>query len=118
MSGKVKSLLLAAYALPYPFLAMWEDAAFGSLWFYGVMIIALILLGRYSIRNGYHGTMFAGNGLSLLLSLLCSLPFLDTVRWSYYFKPFSALQMLFFLFAIILLIELTVLWVKKKRESL
>lgn len=114
----VKWKLLAAYAIPYPFLAMWEDASFGTLWCYGIMIAALTVLGRYSIRKGYHKIMLAGNGVSLLLSLLCAWPFLETTRWQWYFKPFSALQLLFFLFAVILLLELTALWVKKKRETL
>ena len=116
MSGRVK--LFLAYGIPWPVLAMWEDAAFGTLWCYGGMILTLTLLGRYAIRNGLHKVMFAGNFLSLLLSLLCSIPFLQTTRWQWYFKPFSALQMLFFLFAVILLLELTALWVKKKRETL
>lgn len=116
MPGKVK--LLLAYAVPYPFLAMWEDAAFGTLWCYGGMILALTLLGRYAIRKGLHWVMLAGNGLSLLLSLLCALPFLDTVRWSWYFKPFSPVQMLLFLMTVTVLLELTVLWRKKKRENL
>ena len=113
MSGKLKLLLFIAYALPYPFLAMWEDAAFGSLWCYGIMILSLVLLGRFSIRNNLQKMMFSGNALSLLLSLLFTSLF-QTEKWLWYFKPFSPLQMPVFLRVLIILLELFAIRCAKK----
>lgn len=105
MSGRVKFVLLAAYALPYPFLALWEDAAFGTLWCYGGMILALTLLGRFAVRRVLHWVMFAGNGLSFLLSLLCVRLF-QTEKWLWYFKPLSAVQMVLVLIGVTFFLEL------------
>ena len=104
MSKNPLPFLLVAYAIPYPFLAMWEDAAFGTLWFYGVMILALFLLGRFSIRRKLCKVMFAGNFISLLVSLLCVHLF-QTEKWLWYFKPFSSVQMLLLLTTVIILTE-------------
>lgn len=105
MSGRLKLPLFIAYSLPYPFLAMWEDAAFGSLWCYGITILSLVLLGRFSIHRKLYKVMFGGNILSLLLSLLCVSLF-QTEKWLWYFKPFSPLQMPVFLSVLIILSEL------------
>jgi len=105
MSRKQTVFLLVAYSLPYPFLAMWEDAAFGSLWCYGITILSLVLLGRFSIHRKLYKVMFAGNALSLLLSLLCT-HFFQTEKWLWYFTPFSPFQMPVFLSVLIILLEL------------
>ena len=115
MSGRVKFFLLAAYALPYPFLAMWEDAACGTLWCYGGMLLALTLLGRFAIRKGLYGVMFLGNGLSFLLSLLCIRLF-QTEKWLWYFKPLSAVQLLVLLTAAVVFVEFLAWLFKRKKE--
>ena len=113
MSGRLKLLLFIAYSLPYPFLAMWEDAAFGSLWCYGIMILFLVLLGRFTIRRTLYKVMFSGNALSLFLSLICT-HFFQTEKWLWYFKPFSPLQMPIFLSVLIILGELFAIRCVKK----
>lgn len=105
MSGRVKFVLLAAYALPYPFLALWEDAAFGTLWCYGGMILVLTLLGRFAIRRKLYCVMFAGNSLSLLLSVLCTKLF-QAEKWLWYFKPLSPVQMVLVLIGVTFFLEL------------
>ena len=107
-----KALLFLAYALPYPFLAMWEDATFGTAWCYGLSILLLILLCRISIKRKLTKTMLAGNALSLLLSLLLVSLF-RTEKWLWYFTPFTPLQMPLFLTALTVLLELFALRVTK-----
>lgn len=111
-----KWMLLLAYAIPYPFLAMWEDAAFGTLWCYVGMVLVLVLLGRFSIRAGLGRVMFAGNGLSFLLSLFCVQLF-QTEKWSWYFKPLSPVQLLVLLSVMIVFFELFAVWLKKNRRN-
>ena len=100
-----KIFLFLAYAIPYPFLAMWEDAAFGTGWCYGVFALVLILLWRVSAKHKLVKTMLAGNAVSLLLSFLC-VSLVQSEKWLWYFKPFSAMQLPFFLTVFIVFLEL------------
>lgn len=107
-----KTLLFLAYAIPYPFIAMWEDATFGSAWCYGVFTLVLILLWRISAKYNLKKAMLTGNAASLLLSLLCVI-IVQNEKWLWYFKPFSAMQLPFFLMAFVILLELFALRVRK-----
>ena len=112
--SKFAYLLLCA--IPYPFFAMWEDALFGSCWLYGVMLLAHLFLWRTAKRKGLGRLLFLGNSLSLLLSLLC-IQLFQTEKWLWYFKPFSAEQLAFFLCAAITLWEFVVFRTAMRKEN-
>lgn len=85
----IRLLLLIGYCIPYAFLAMNGDASYGTMLFYGVMIICLTFLTRGIIRTKNIAIIFIGNILSYLSSYLFMLQE-QTEKWSWYFKPFTA----------------------------
>ena len=113
---KKNFLFLLLCAIPYPFLAMWEDAAYGSCYLYGVMLLAHSLLCRAAIGKKAFRPLLLGNAVSLLLSLLC-IQLFQTEKWLWYFKPFPAEQLAFFLCAAITLWEFVVFRTAMRREN-
>ena len=113
--SKFAYLLLCA--IPYPFFAMWEDAAYGSCWLYGVMLLAHFFLWHVAKRKGLGRLLLLGNALSLLPTLLC-IHLFQTEKWLWYFKPFSAPQLALFLTAALTLWELAALYLSRKRGIL
>ena len=113
---KFSALYLLLCAIPYPFLAMWEDATYGSCWLYGVMLLTHIFLWRIAKRKGLGRLLFLGNSLSLLPSLLC-IHLFQTEKWLWYFKPFSAVQLAVFLTTALTLWELAALHLSRRRDG-
>ena len=103
-------------AIPYPFLAMWEDASFGSCWCYAGMFLAHLFLYRAAKGKGLGRLLLLGNGLSLLLSLLC-IQLFQTEKWLWYFKPFSAVQLAVSLVAVLTLWEPAALRLAARKED-
>ena len=114
---KFSAVYLLLCAIPYPFLAMWEDAAYGSGYLYGVMLLAHLFLWRAAKRKSLGRLLLLGNCLSLLPTLLC-IHFFQTEKWLWYFKPFSAPQLALFLTAALTLWELAALYLSRKRGIL
>ena len=89
----VKIVLLAAYCVPFPFLAVWGDGMHGTMLLYGVMIAAYLLMGILCCRtkNGFIMIIggIAGSVLSLAAAKLSGIQSMD-----YYFKPFNAFGMI------------------------
>lgn len=112
----MNALLLAAYTVPYFFLAMWEDAAFGTLWCYLLTILAFSRLLRFVSRRGLTKLLLLGNSFSFFTSLLC-IHFFQAEKWSWYFKPFSPVQLLMVLSVLALLLQLLFLQINKKQNT-
>ena len=113
---KKNFLFLLLCAIPYPFLAMWEDAAYGSCYLYGVMLLAHSLFCRTAIGKKAFRPLLLGNAVSLLLSLLC-IQLFQTEKWLWYFKPFPAEQLAALLCAAITLWEFVVFRTAMRREN-
>lgn len=100
-----KVLLLAAYCIPYAFLAMNGDARSGTMAFYGLMLLCLSLLQFLSVKTGNRSLMLPGNFCSFISSYVCMLLF-QTEKWSWYFKPFTGAQLLIMISVGLLLFQL------------
>jgi len=100
----MKVLLLLGYCTPFVFLAMYEDASSGSLWFYLVMIFGFSGLSYGSAKIKSPWLVVLGNGISFVSSCLFAWHF-QTEKWEYYFKPFLPNQLLIFETVIALLIQ-------------
>ena len=84
----LKILLLAAYCVPYSFLAVNGDGTSGTMMFYGVMIAALIVLCALSVKTHNTWIVIVGSILSGVSSYLtASLSGLEPM--GHYFKPFT-----------------------------
>ena len=83
----IRAVLLLGYCAPFVFLAMNEDATFGSLWFYLVMIIGYGALCYGSVKTKNSWIVVVGNVLSFASTRIFAWRF-RTEKWEYYFKPF------------------------------
>ena len=82
---------IAACCIPYAFLCLWGDAAHGTMLLYlPGLAVCLFLMRRF---RRISPALFAGHGLSFLSSCLC-LHLYRAERWQWYFKPFSAFQLI------------------------
>lgn len=111
----IKVLLLLGYCIPFVFLAMNEDALFGTLWFYLIMIIGFSTLCYISAKTKNLWIVFVGNILSFVSSLIFTWNF-QTEKWGYYFKPFSGNQLIVFETIIAAVIQIVVAARIKKRR--
>lgn len=62
----LKILLLVAYCVPYSFLAVNGDGTSGTMLFYGVMVVAFVVLCTLSIKT--HNAWIIVVGSMLMLS--------------------------------------------------
>lgn len=85
----IRLWLLAAYCVPYVFIAVSGDEAFRTAWFYGIPAAGFILLCWLSLRTKNIAVIFLGNILSFAssygLAKLCGLE-----ERGEYFKPFTS----------------------------
>ena len=100
-----KALLILGYCLPFVFLAMNEDAATGTLWFYLIMIVGFSTLCLGSIKTKNTSIVLVGNILSFVSSCIFAWLF-QTEKWEYYFKPFLPNQLIIFETIIVFLIQI------------
>ena len=114
---KVRTPLLVGigYCIPFVFLSMWEDARFGTLWFYFVMIACLCVLCCSVARSKSTYMIFVGNLLSFISSNVFFKLF-QTEKWQYYFKPFSGYGLIVFESIVVFVLQmLLLLYLRKKR---
>lgn len=85
----LKILLLVAYCVPYSFLAVNGDGTSGTMLFYGVMVVAFVVLCTLSIKTHNAWIIVVGSILSGVSSYLtASLSGLEPM--GHYFKPFTS----------------------------
>ena len=104
---KTKILLILAYCVPFVFLAMNEDALYGSLWFYLVMILGFCTLSYVCAKTENKWIIAVGNILSFASSCIFAW-ILKTEKWEYYFKPFLPNQLIIFETVIASLVQLII----------
>lgn len=99
--------LLLCYSIPFVFLAMNEDAAVGTPYFYFVMIIAFGFLCFGSIKLKKLWVVVSGNILSFASSCVFAWIF-QTEKWEWYFKPFLPNQLIIFEMVIVFVIQIII----------
>lgn len=85
----MKRWIWLGYCVPWAYLALWGDAAHGTVLLYALMAAAFFLLCRGSKLK----TVLLGNLLSLMASGLCLWAFGPADAAGYY-KPFTAWSLL------------------------
>ena len=84
---KKEILILLPYCIPWIFLTLYGDEAYGIAWQYGA-VLAILAVGAGVLRG--HGKMLLfGNLLSFCISILMA-HFFGYDEMNYYFKPFTA----------------------------
>lgn len=111
--------ILLAGGCPYVFWGMYADAAYGSVGGYLPLLVWAALLFWLTARTRDIPALPAGNLISFLSSYWfaahCQLE-----KWSWYFKPFTALGFLKAASAALLLVQGVLLWlvlVKRDRAA-
>ena len=111
----IRILLLIAYCVPYAFLSINGDANYGTMMFYGVMVVAFFLLCFVSVKTNNIASIFIGNILSFVFSSI-SLMFGDLEAMSWYFKPFTAQSLLMVISIVVMIIQVSVVVIYKIRS--
>ena len=91
----VKLLFWAIYCVPFVFLAMNEDAVYGTCWFYLVFITSFVVLAYFCTKTKNESAILVGNTLSFISSCIFARIF-KSPNWEYYFKPFLPNQLIVF----------------------
>lgn len=91
----LKGILLLGYLIPFVFLAMREDANYGSMWSYLILIAGFCVLCFGCIRIKGIWILICGNFISFVSSCFCTY-FNMTEKWNWYFKPFTPYQLILF----------------------
>lgn len=112
----IRALILLAYFIPYVFLSMQHDLNNWSMFGYGGMIIAFLVLILLCMKTNNIIVGIIGNIVTFSTSYLC-ISNTTEEKWSWYFKPFSPHGLLIFVSVLLLLIQI-VFWIvdKKKRH--
>lgn len=85
---KIKQILiLIGYTIPWAFLALYGDKELHTSLFYVLIFLFSLILGLLCRKTRCFKLSIAGNLLSFLLSLLCTLTRTDWEDW--YFIPFG-----------------------------
>ena len=108
---KQRKFLLLGYCVPFAFLALYMDEAFGSVWGYALLFGAAVLYGWLCGRA--EAAFLWGNALSAVVSAVCTWMVYGN-RMDGYFKPFGALGWAVMLCAASMVIQ----WLVKKRQWL
>ena len=106
--------LLLGYGVPFAFLAMYGDAAFGTMWLYGLLIAGMGFLCWGTVKMRSFLALILGNLLSALVSAACVAAFLKP-DWAWYFKPLTPQSMLVLISAGAFAVQLIV-WLLNTRK--
>lgn len=111
----IKKISLLGYLFPYVFLSMYADFAFGSMLMYLFILIAFIVLSLFLTKNDQQELIVKGNIISFCSSaLLIFASGLIENQW--YFKPFSAMGLLFFVTTMMVFIQLMCIKLYSKKR--
>lgn len=118
----IRGLLLIGYGIPFAFLSMYGDVTYDTTLLYGLMIVGFSFLFFSAIKSKQFIAAILGNILSFITSFICVQQFytgINTDKWSWYFKPFTATAMLVIISVLALLIQLAFAyfhWKKSKHK--
>ena len=113
----IKILILLAYSVPYGYLAMKGDASYGTMIFYGFMIVGFGILYKISIRTNNTLLIIIGNVLSFISSYLFTKMNLSLEEWAWYFKPFTPVSLLLLITGILFVIQILLLFNTNKNNG-
>ena len=112
-----KSLLLIAYCIPFAFLAVNGDAVWGTMLFYGIMIVGFSLLCWRTLKVDHVSILYIGNALSFSTSyLIAKLSGLEPM--GDYFKPFTSYSLTVVISLISMIAHTVVVLIHRKKKLL
>ena len=112
----IRGLLLIGYCIPFAFLSLYGDAAHHTMLLYGFMIAGLSVLCFGVIKSKQFIIALLGNILSFITSYICVQQFY-TDKWGWYFKPFTAYELLVLISVIAALVQLLLVYKSYKKQK-
>lgn len=109
-----RALMLLVYSVPYGYLAMKGDVDFGTIIFYGPMIISFGILCGIAVRTKNTIVLIIGNILSFISSYLFTSRNLPR-EWSWYFKPFTPVGLLSLVTIVFFIIQVLIIFSFNKK---
>lgn len=88
-----QAALLTAYCVPFAFLAVSGDAAFGTMLFYAVLLLGFALLGWLALKTGSPALLFPGSLLSSACSCVAA-KLTGLAPMGEYFKPLTSYSLI------------------------
>ena len=111
----MRKWLLAAYCIPYAYLAIWGDAVHGTMLLYALMAAAFFLLCKGAAKLRSVATVVIGNLISTAASCLCLAEF-GPQDMAAYFKPFTAWSLLLVISLAASAMQGFYVWRRRKRQ--
>ena len=106
----MRKWLLAAYCIPYAYLAIWGDAVHGTMLLYALMAAAFFLLCKGAAKLRSVATV-----ISTAASCLCLAEF-GPQDMAAYFKPFTAWSLLLVISLAATAVQGFYVWRRRKRQ--
>ncbi|QJX80440.1 hypothetical protein [Priestia megaterium] len=108
------TVIFVLYCVPYVYLSMHNDFASHSMFMYGIMLIATIIL---AVISGYLGVWILaiiGNIVSLILSVYFNNKMISVPKWEDYFVPLFSVRLLILVTCLIVILQIVFYMVGKQ----
>lgn len=113
---KSRLLLLIIYCIPFAFLSVNGDAIWGTMLFYGLMIMGFTLLCFGTVKTNNTAIIYIGNILSYISSyVFAKLTNLELME--HYFKPFTSYSMIFVISIVAILFQIVIVAIYKFKNN-
>lgn len=115
----IRVLLLAGYCVPFAYLSVNGDAAFGTMLYYVLMVAGFALLCLGALKTNNTNIVFVGNLLSFASSYITAkLSGLEPM--GYYFKPLTSYSLIVCISVVAMILQAMIVGIgtsKKNRKS-
>ena len=112
----IRALLLAAYSVPFAFLAVNGDAVSGTMLFYGIMIAGFALLCWGALKTNNVAVLYIGNALSFISSYMAAkLSGLEPM--GHYFLPFTSHSLIAAISVAVLIVHTIIVLIYTARKK-
>ncbi len=112
----IRGVLLIAYCVPFAFLSVNGDATFGTMLFYGVMIVGFALLCCGALKTNNVAVLYIGNALSFASSYaVAKLSGLEPR--GYYFKPFTSYSLIAVISVVAVIVHTIIVLIYRSKKK-
>ncbi|MCI8491929.1 hypothetical protein [Anaerotruncus sp.] len=111
----IRLALLLGYTVPYLYLSMYIDLIYGTPVFYAAALAGYVILYLLAAKTHNRSAALIGT-VWTAVSSYCFMQYGWTQAWEWYFKPFTAAQLLAVLSLAAFFIQLLAIWAAEKKK--
>ncbi|MGF9891075.1 hypothetical protein ABEX78_20675 [Priestia megaterium] len=108
------TVIFVLYCVPYVYLSMHNDFASHSMFMYGIMLIATIILAGTSGYLGVWILAISGNIVSVILSFYFNSKMILVPKWEDYFVPLFSVRLLILVSCLFAILQIVFYMVGKQ----